>query len=357
MRAPHLPPPSCTIAWHKRLQSLPWFFFVLGTALVGGVVAALITMTWIAPQPFVVEGVKVFPSSPVLSSTTQTPVIFESRVRRQVMTLIDASAFTNDGFFLGTSKIGDAVVLTDNGWGVLYLPSYTKGQEKQWKGVDYTGTSFEIEMAVPDGFREFVFVKFARTGLEASALASVSFLPLPATVWAYHHGLWQGETIHEAEEWDRNTKLPLWQPRMRFRFFSSVPSGELLFTSDGEFLGVSNGEGYLVPARLIGAQIRSVLENGKPTFESIPLVGIVVEKIVSAGGEKRAYGFMVSAVQKKEKGGVQVGDVITKVNEAPIDPVFLDRQMMDAGGEVSLTLLRKGKEYVIVVKKVAVFGI
>lgn len=138
-------------------------------------------------------------------------------------------------------------------------------------------------------------------------------------------------------------------------------SGGPLVTLDGEVIGINTaiattsasgyiGIGFAIPSNMAKNFMDEILSNGKITrgFLGISLQSID-HNLSQAFGLKKVEGALVSNVSKNsaaEKAGLQVEDIILRINDRPVENAATLRNavyVLKPGTQVTLTVLRKDK--------------
>lgn len=136
-------------------------------------------------------------------------------------------------------------------------------------------------------------------------------------------------------------------------------SGGPLLTLDGEIIGINTaiatttasgylGIGFAIPSNMARHVMDEILSDGKVSrgFLGVSLQSID-NNLAKAFGLKKVEGALVANVAKNsaaEKAGLQVEDIIMKINDRPVDSAATLRNavyMMKPGTKVNLTVLRK----------------
>ena len=141
-------------------------------------------------------------------------------------------------------------------------------------------------------------------------------------------------------------------------------SGGPLFNSYGEVIGIvsakyssySNttveGIGFAIPISDVQTIITDIMENGQVTDKAYMAIkaGSMTEQMAAQYNIDVTKGVFVYAVEKGgagEKAGLQLGDVITKLNDTDItsmSDLSMAKKSYKAGDTVTLTVWRGGQE-------------
>jgi serine protease Do len=138
-------------------------------------------------------------------------------------------------------------------------------------------------------------------------------------------------------------------------------SGGALVNTDGELIGINSqilsqsggsiGIGFAIPSNMARNVMDQLIKTGKVRRGQL---GIVVQKVTSDMASslslQEARGVIVSQVQPgsaAERAGIKQGDVITALNDTPINDANSFRNQVagtQPGTEVNLTITRGGRE-------------
>ncbi|MCW5590309.1 MAG: Do family serine endopeptidase [Legionellales bacterium] len=141
-------------------------------------------------------------------------------------------------------------------------------------------------------------------------------------------------------------------------------SGGALVNMNGQLVGLNTailapdggniGIGFAIPINLAQQVMNSLLKHGKIKRA---LLGVLVQNLTpdlaDSFGSPNAKGALISQVNKNtpaDQAGLQAGDIITKVNDQPVDNSNEVRNLislMEPDTSVSLTILRNNKPQTI----------
>jgi Do/DeqQ family serine protease len=144
-------------------------------------------------------------------------------------------------------------------------------------------------------------------------------------------------------------------------------SGGALVNSRGDLIGINSqivspnggniGIGFAIPSNMAKTVMTELMSHGKVSRGQL---GVTVQQITSdlaaSLGLAQTEGVLVSAVQPggpADKAGIKPGDVILNVNGTPTNDVNTLRNVVagaGAGSEVTLTIVRNGKQQQIRMK-------
>jgi len=138
-------------------------------------------------------------------------------------------------------------------------------------------------------------------------------------------------------------------------------SGGALVGSDGRLIGINSailtagspanaGVGFAIPANIVVRVADELIESGEVVY---PLLGVTQSEAVASGEESAGDGAVVGDVEPggpADEGGLQQGDVITRLDDTPIrsfDDLILAIRQRDVGDTVRVTYRRQGDEQAV----------
>jgi len=138
-------------------------------------------------------------------------------------------------------------------------------------------------------------------------------------------------------------------------------SGGALVGSDGRLIGINSailtagspanaGVGFAIPANIVVRVADELISSGEVVY---PLLGVSQTAAAASGEEPAGDGVVVGDVQAggpADEGGLQPGDVITRLDDTPIgsfDDLILAIRQRDVGDTVRVTYRRQGEEQAV----------
>lgn len=139
-------------------------------------------------------------------------------------------------------------------------------------------------------------------------------------------------------------------------------SGGALINTLGELIGINSqiipgngganiGIGFAIPSNMAKSVMDQLVKNGKVRRGQLGIVvGRVTSDLAASLGMTETKGVIVNSVRSgsaAERAGIRQGDVITAVNDAPVNDTNAFRNRiasMGPGAEVTLTVLRDNRE-------------
>ncbi len=348
---PHLPPPSCRIDTHHRLQNLKWIVFIFAAAFLSGVSAALVTVAWIVPvteQPvsyfFGIHGKN--ESNPAVELDSSVMRAIEQRT----LNIVSKDKIIN-GFVASDAVALRAAIISSDGWAVAYFPT-GKFDIKKWQAVDTQGSIYLIDKAEKDAVSGLLYLKVDGQGFRINAFVNWDNIPDNLDVWAMGRRF---ELVHaNLTDASGDTEINAWSPRFLHKLDSVLPAGALLFGDNGDLIGIAKEDNTVIPPWLVEKQVGAFMGNGKAMYEILPWEGFLVNGVSADGRVVGLSGFYITDVGDKSfKSLVKSGDVLLRINGQAITPELLAKQIIFAPTELTVTLLRDGKEIDVSIKKIS----
>lgn len=355
---PHLPPQSSSISLYRRAK---WTLILLAVVLfsfLSAVAATLATIAWIVPVGKTPETL-VFRNTEIRREEERKNAdqAFVHDHKQRLLRVVDDRKKIAEGFYADEASVGIAVILTDDGWFVMRMPAQPSSGFMHWKAIDHKEDSFSVGEIVTDaeagllygklkggaGFRVASFADQKIFGIDTPLYGAVLQKGLSPSPWP--------RVLLTGPEAIAPTDQSILIGRERYRLGLSKPHspGAPLFTAEGTFAGFTDEEGRLLSVFFITEQYTNVFQQKKASYTGLPLRGRLVTDIAG----KSAFA-VTQAPTRATKNSVGAGDIITRVNDLPIDPVRLHEQILSSQTPVILTIMRKGEPIIISVEKTAV---
>lgn len=336
---PHLPPKSCSVAAHSMWLSVKWLATILLISALAGVAASLAVVAWVVPVGGGSYVVNRFGPSVDTPQSLDANVV--RQVRQRIIKLYDKRKAVGGGVYPESAQVGQAMLLSSDGWSVMHDPAFKITDSKQWRGVDHQGDIHLIEKLTFDAKSGLVFFKFKGTDFRVAPFISWETIQEGGYLWSVD-GTWKAVKIGDRRVVAEGT-FNMSQVYARDTMNPATDVGNIVISDKGDLAGFVGEHGELISAWFAHMLLPQILEKGSAYYAEVPIAGFFVDAVESEGKWKELTGFYVARVERVEKGGVRVGDVIMKINGKAIDQFGLHREVLGAE-ELVLTVLRGGKE-------------
>lgn len=345
---PHLPAKSCSVPLHRWIRSIWVIIFIVCISFFAGITGALVSDAWISPTPLGFDtGLQFARQAPVGATLGQST---QQHVSQRIFTIVDTRKKIEDTYITQSSIVGEAVILSSDGWSAYYAPSYVAGGESFWELVDQAGNVYEIESTTYDAVHDMLYIKANAHGLRVSKLLPVEQINNGATVFTYVHNNWQEVQLHQERSELSGSAAPIDTAMVRMNVLQPAPSGAIVVNEQGALVGFVSTNNTIVSASHILAQLSSVLQEGVLIRQSFPWYGQFVEDIELEGSNQKTTGFFVQRTMDKRV-DIRSGDIILSIAGETIDPLHARLQLLLAPAELSLRILRDGEPIDILVDK------
>lgn len=344
--APHLPPPTCNIEHHHRMQRLKVLLVATVFGVCAGLSGAAMLVGWIWPT--LGEG-------DAWVTSRSTSVRNRELLQDRVAALVQDTVFT---FYSRASALGDANALSlgtpigsgvgvlSQGWLVATLPLGSRATDLVVVGSD--GLSYAVTEISNVKTAGISLVRIARESSDGTVRAQDQIhtvalgngdISAPFDVALYSGGRWSASTIVDAELPLSTEAHTLGAPLFGYRLSDPVADGTWVFDGNGRLLGRMN-KSMVVPL-LENAQTLGQLVSGNPsTRPGLGVVGWYSEERPIIVSGQRMSGFYVSRADQKTT-TIKKGDILLTINGIALTPSWWGT--FSESGTVRVTLLRAGK--------------
>ncbi len=346
---PHLPRPDNNGSLHSWTQRI----YVVGVSVVlslaAGVVGALSVFAWIIPGGYADGGVLVSRGQGNLSDTfyTEPEISVIRKVKNVTTDVFLKNLIPESGYYGDNAYVGNGVMLTSNGWGVVYAPQLmTSGSVIPSISVrDVQGIWYTPDLVVPDKKNGLIYFKLTGTEFYVMSFPDWRSLTSGTDVWTYRGREWRGRTIGDMEKISKESVFMAVDERIRFVLspMSSVNTGVVL-SEAGEFIGFSDADGVLHDAWIIQYSIQQLLESGSLEKTPIEWRGSMVETMEEG---KIIKGFAIDQVGEFSKSELKRGDIIRAINSTPVSEMNLYRLVRETS--LTATIWRDGRVFDILI--------
>jgi len=321
---PHLPPQECNVESHRSWQRIKIILAAAGFGLLAGVTGAAIMLGWIWPG---YGGGDVWAVSQNLSFSdkSQLDEKINQEIRDRIFGIYENSVSQSQGSYTlrPQDKLGDAVVISSDGWLAMYQPA-PAGNYKNWKAVSFDGSVYAVERIMPDRYSGMLYFKLAVR--DAGDQNDAQF-----KVITFDDNINFGEETFVLKNinWYRNavsfpaaTRNPFPHLDTAPSYFYSLdtPAGEssIVINNQGRLAGFVNQNGDLLPNIYITRIIPTLLSNNRVAYLSLGVEGLFNrEQAIVVNGE-RQRGFIITKVLAKNS-LLKKGDIILDINGREIE--------------------------------------
>lgn len=344
---PHLPQKNSPLVTWDRARLWIWFLLGIFGAFVASVAGTLSTLAWIAPESTTVPTLLTSrrERSPLVTAAYIDPLVLQ-QVQQRLVQVYDRRQKIRDQYYTASAKIGEAVLLTREGWAVLPLPALSFGEEKNFEVVDFQGNVFTAETSTYDSVSGLAYIKIVGSGFRGDAVfPDWRTLDVDTPVLAIQGSVVQDGYIEGTQRIADQT-FPLWQSGQVYLLSATLTPGSVVVTATGEFVGFVREDRTLIPSWQVSAHLRSLFASEKIVYESVPLIGQELSARSQAGRFEERSGFLVTASPfRVTSSTVGVGDTVVRVEGELYHPIYTAQLLSDqVTPVVTLTVLRGDNE-------------
>lgn len=350
MLSPHLPSPSCNIDRHKRWQRLKLIFLVSFLGLWAGGAGALMVLGWLWPATGSGDTWAISYSK-VRATRSELEENVRDDLKTKIVTIYGKGIrFENEvGFFSSKDRIGEAIVLSTDGWLSLYAPAVKIDSVREWKIVTVDGKIENVEKALKDPFAPIIYVKAAPTTSTVWRPVEFADTKIDDEVFILAKDSFSGYLSWKSVFIDRafyiipssdgHSDALLTQ---RFETSHLLSPGRVVVTKQGEVVGVAEGNSILLPSVLVSKQLASLLTTQSLTYNSLGVEGWFSEEQSITLRNRTVPGFLVTKIVNKNA-PFQKGDVIMEINGQIVNPEKM-WYTIQSSKEVRLKIMRNEKK-------------
>lgn len=345
---PHLPESKSEELSKKSFTQIRIVFVVVILSLFAGMVGALIVVAWIIPSGYVADGFWVPRTqnvgAPALYTEPDTSIV--RKVRNITVDVFFEDKMMENGFYTQDAFVGEGVMLSSNGWGVLFAPELsTQSIVPKLRVRDIQNTIYTPTSVIADKKTGFIYFKLSGTEFYVASFPDWRTITSGIGVWKYTQGEWRRQTVGEWTKLSVSAEFSAGDERVRFNLLPEGFADRGIVANDtGNIVGFVDREGRLRDAWSIENTIPHLLQIGNIDTPTIDWEGSLVETI-EAG--KKIQGFLIDSPGKATGAGIKRGDVVRAINGNPITESNLYRLVRET--PLTATVWRNGEIFDILV--------
>lgn len=349
MTSPHLPPDACNVVTHYRLQSLWKTLFVVFIGFLSGICATFVAVAWIVPQYGTPTTIPSFNQSNRGTSSDTPDTFLSQQTEQRILTLFDSRKKVAKKFYPESAFLGEAALLSSDGWAVVYDPDNQLPDTSLWDGVDHQGISHTVLRTVRDTTHNLIYVQFSGEGFRIMSFVSFDDETVGDALWSLSRSTWARTYAEEPVRLKEASSIVAWQEVSAVRVLPLPPKKSILLSNSGALYGFASSNGIVVPAWLMDYELGSILTRGTITFNAVSWKGFFVTKKTDGTVTKAADGFYIESAARGES--VKAGDLVTRVNGKSVTPERLSHDLLTAPDQFTATVLRGETEIEVTIRK------
>ncbi len=342
--APHLPNRDENI----KSSNLHNIITSVVLSLAAGMVGGLVIFAWIIPGAYIEGGILVSRGQNGSNSNlyTEPDVVVMRKIKNISVDVFLKDKIFENGYYRESARVGTGVMLTSNGWGVLYarelaeLATTPALRVRDVQGIWYTPLSVVVD-------KKYGLVYFKLTGNEFYVTSFPDWRTMnPGLgIWAYTGREWRRQSLGEIKPLSSEEIFLASDERLRFlRSPQGVVEQGMIFSDSGDLLGFALPEDNLLDAWIVEYTIPTLLGSGEISKVENGWRGSMVETVEEG---KVVKGFLISEVGKMSAGGLKNGDIIRSINDVPVSEFTLYRLVREK--PLNATVSRDGELFDILI--------
>lgn len=346
---PHLPLPEKDSSLQARSQRMYIVLISVLLSLAAGMVGALSVFAWIIPGGYADSGILVSRGQAGLNTTfyNEPEISVVRKVKNVTTEVFLKSQILENGYYGEGALVGNGIMLTSNGWGVVYSPQLANvGVIPELTIRDTQGIWYKPDTVIADKKNGLVYFKLTGNEFYVTSFPDWRTLGSGREVWTYSGREWRGRVMGDIEKISKETIFAVADERVRFALspVSSINTG-IVLSDVGDFLGFSDTEGKLHDAWIIEYSIPKLLELGVIEKSEVEWKGSMVETMEEG---KLVKGFLIGEVGQTTVNGIKRGDIVRSINGTSVTEMNLYRLVRET--PLTATIWRDGQVFDILVQ-------
>ncbi len=349
---PHLPPAACSIDQHRQWERIKLISIAVFFGLLAGITGASVILGWVWPglgggDSWILSRNIDTATREVLSD--QVRVELEDRVGVVYRDLSSAAGFD---YLNQDKKIGEAFVVSSDGWLVMYNFDFDNNF-KNWRVLLKNGNAYNVQKVLRDTNSNLVYLKISSTdvGAQFKVMSFGDDVKNQSDVFVFNHGIWKRAIVlGKIARAFRPIHLDS-APSQAYELNQNFAAGDIVATAQGKIVGVVSIDNYVLPGQYFTNVLPGVLSMQKVAYRSLGAYGWFSEEQPIVYNDGKISGFAVTKIFGDSQ--LRVGDVILEINGQIVTPDNLWYNVIN-NQSVKLKVLRKDKniEVVQIIKQI-----
>jgi S1-C subfamily serine protease len=351
MIPPHLPPPASNINKHKKWQHIKIFIMAACFGVIGGGSGAAMMIGWVWP---IVDNNNQWVTPYFQSSFYRVQLEEKTREEmkdRMATVYRDVSDLSGVNYFSSDNKIGDAAIVSSDGWVVAYNP-FENSTVKNPQIISSSGKVLKIDRSLYDRNTGLSFFKISAS---SSLYKQVEFgenFEVGDDAFVFQDREWEHSLISRRLITSKDTFHLDGAPILFYTLSSNFKPGSWVLNKQGRLIGVITEDQQMLPSRFITSLLPSILTKQSLAYQSFGVEGSFSEQQPIVSGGTSISGFMVNQVIAKTS-PLKKGDVLLEINNEIVNPDFLWYTLKN-NSEAKIKILRQGKNITITVPIISI---
>jgi hypothetical protein len=342
---PHLPPKSSSLRQRRAIETLPWLLVFLALTILIATTVSTSFLAWYVPDFVSYQVPAQINDRPAAIGGDSIDPLLARNIEERSIALYTLSAV--DPTSLPSSQfVGHAVILSSDGL-IAFESPVAQGtlQALDADGVLHKLQIDQIDEVTGITYATLIKGNFLVTGIDAWDTVSVG-----TNGWVRTKDGWQRTTINEIIIAQNETQFDLRTPLYSYRTLADHTGP--LFGEAGIFIGFVQ-DGDITPSWYVRRALPSFLTGSAVTNSQTTYTGALLQAY-----QDPISGVFIDApavqlqrivpLDATNTSTLQVGDIITRIENQSIDVTDVARQLQLATTAFDMTVLRRGS-YVSVV--------
>ena len=336
---PHLPPPHSSLKNHRLWQRLKFLFFITFFSLLVGMTGAAMVLGWIWPT---------FGGSDVWITSFQRPVITSQQLEQKIRTQMSSrivSVYTQMnkygavGYFDQKNKLGDAVLISSDGWLAMYKPNFNLSKNATYYIDSQDGDVYKSEKVVVDSYSGIVFIK--TKGSQFKVVNFADNIKIDDELFVYQNSDWRYGVLGGKVQLDDLGSHLDSAPISVYNTSGLFEPGSVVINDQGRVAGFVARDNKIFPSQYLTRVMSGFLNSKTVKYPSLGASGWFSGEKSIVLKDKKVNGFLVTQVWST-KNLLHAGDVLLEVNGLVVNEDNL-WYIISVNSKVKLKINRAGK--------------
>ncbi len=342
---PHLPKKEKTTSGAGNHHSVFYFLSAAFISIAASLSTVFVALSWIVPRAVPQVQFYNFPHETAQKIDTTVDSNVLNHIMERQVSLYDRRTILPNSWYPADSALATGVFLTSDGWVVFPLGTTVvdKTLLASLEVVDNRGAVFGVQNPLLDKNLHLLYAKINGDGFRFASFPAPDALKLSAHVVEKKNGVYALNSLTISQKNPLfNPNSEIWQPAYLFSSAQSATAPGLVFTEQGELLGVNSAAG-IIPGLYIEQTLTSLLSKHLLSYNAFPWVGQMVDQGIQNGFVKNTTGFFITDLGgDKTKNGMKGGDVITKIAGTEVTRSNVAELIFHSPDMVSFDIIRDG---------------
>jgi hypothetical protein len=351
--APHLPPKACHVKTYHAIKTLPSLLFFVLIGILTSITVTLVTVVWVAPTIIPEQIVTTIQNQNRTPESVDISSFARASLDQMVYEVYDVRGRVNNGFYSRRDRLFEFITFSSDGWAVAYYDGYEPQDEDNWEIISANGVSNEIAEVFYDEVSHLIYIKIVGNRFPFVSFVDWLILGDRSTVFAHSPDGWKKTSLRLSRKSSHSDIYDIWDTSPHYTLADDFMPSTIIVDERGDLVGMTDATGHVIYGWLIDAQYSEILSTGEthysaPLWRGYPVVGSYMGngRLITTSGF-----YIAKVVGKTTTSSVNRGDIVVAIGNESVDELDLARRILLSPQTFTVTVLRDGREFDIIVTK------